>query len=372
MLTFKKISFFFLFLLLLLSGLFIAHKASAKSLEEIQKDIEQYQSEITRLGSQANTLKNQIAQFNAQISLTELKIEETEERILLLGGRIDQLEGSLETLTAAFNNRATETYKMTRLGDPALFLLTSADLSQAVSRYFYLQRIQKADQDLLARLQEAQNVYQGEKDDQEDLHDDLEIENKNLTVQKSAKSALLAQTQNDEVKYQDLLAQALAEKSAIENALVSGVKVGPVSKGDPIALVGNSGYPGCSTGKHLHFEVRNGENWVNPSNFLTSKTVQDDQNGGGSLTLGSGSWSWPIQDTVRLTQHYGNTPYSWKYSYSGGIHTGFDMVSTGSDVIRAPEAGILYKSSQSCGSSIINIVYIDHGNGVLSFYLHVQ
>ena len=43
-----------------------------------------------------------------------------------------------------------------------------------------------------------------------------------------------------------------------------------IKKGDPIALVGNSGYPGCSTGAHLHFEVlRNGQ-FVNPMQVLVA------------------------------------------------------------------------------------------------------
>ena len=154
--------------------------------------------------------------------------------------------------------------------------------------------------------------------------------------------------------------------------MVSGVKVGPVKRGDPIALVGNSGYPGCSTGKHLHFEIRKNNTWVDPGSYLSGKTVVDEQNGGGNVSLGSGSWPWPIEDTVRLTQFYGHTPYSWRYTYSGGIHTGYDMVSTSSDVIRAPADGTLFKSSQFCGSSTINIVYIEHGDNVVSLYLHVQ
>jgi hypothetical protein len=44
-----------------------------------------------------------------------------------------------------------------------------------------------------------------------------------------------------------------------------------------------------------------------------------------------------------------------------------------SAVIRAPSDGVLFSSSQNCGSSsIIKIKYIDHGDGVMSFYLHVQ
>jgi murein DD-endopeptidase MepM/ murein hydrolase activator NlpD len=168
------------------------------------------------------------------------------------------------------------------------------------------------------------------------------------------------------------LAQALAERQAIETALVDGLKIGPVKAGDPIALMGNSGYPGCSTGAHLHFEIRKNNSWVDPSIYLSNKTVIDDQNGG-TWNVGSGNWSWPLSDTVRITQHFGKTPYSWRYAYSGGIHTGFDMVSDNGVVIRAPKDGTLYSSSESCGSSsTIKIKYIDHGDGLVSFYLHVQ
>jgi peptidoglycan hydrolase CwlO-like protein len=329
-------------------------------------------NELSRLSSQSKTLSNQIAQFDAQIKLTLLKIAQTEEKITLLGGRIDQLEVSLDSLTKAFASRAVETYKMSRSGNDLIFLLTSSDLTDVVSRFHYLQIIQEADGSLLQRLQTAQTDYQGQKKDQEELQAELAKQKADLDAQKKAKNALLQQTKNDEVKYQQLLAQAYAEKAAIEKALVSGVKVGPVKRGDPIALVGNSGYPGCSTGKHLHFEIRKDGTWTDPGAYLSGKSVQNDQDNGGNVNIGSGSWPWPIEDTVRVTQFYGHTPYSWRYSYSGGIHTGYDMVSTSSDVIRAPADGTLFKSSQMCGSSAINIIYIEHGDNLISFYLHVQ
>ena len=337
----------------------------------LSKVISDCGSKVSILQNQANTLKNQMAQFDAQIKLTTLKITQTEEKILLLGGRIDQLESSLDSLSKAFSSRAVETYKLSKAENGFIFLLTSKDLEDAVSRFHYLQKIQEADRSLLERLQEAQTTYKGEKVDQEALQRELETQKKNLNSQKSAKNALLSQTKNDEKKYQSLLAQALAEKAAIERALISGTKVGPVKAGDAIALVGNSGYPGCSTGKHLHFEVRKDNTWIDPSSYLQSKTVNDEEKGG-TTNIGSGSWQWPLADTVRLTQHYGYTPWSWRYTYSGGIHTGFDMVSTSSDVIRAPADGELFRSAENCSGSTINIVYIDHGGGVISLYLHVQ
>lgn len=369
--TKKVLALGFLVLSLLLFGVSRGAAVEAKSIEDIKREIEQYEKEIVRLGAQADTLTTQINQFNAQIRLTGLKIEETQEKIGLLGGRIDLLEGSLRALSDAFSARASETYKMARLGDPIILLITSQDLSNAVARFHYLQKIQEADRGLLVRLQDAQLTYVSEKTDQESLQIELEDQQAVLGVQKVAKDELLEQTKNDERKYQQLLSQALAERAALEAALVSGVEVGPVSRGDPIGLVGNSGYPGCSTGKHLHFEIRKGNQWVDPDGYMQNKTVNDEQNDG-TVAIGSGNWPWPISDTVRLTQHYGQTPYSWRYTYSGGIHTGLDLVSTTSDVIRAPENGTLYKSSQSCGGNIINIIYIDHGDDLISFYLHVQ
>lgn len=338
----------------------------------VNERISCYESNISRLKDSSKTLSNQISQYDAQIKLTSLKIAQTEEKISLLSGRIDQLEGSLDSLTSAFSQRVVETYKMARVNDPFMMVVSAENLGEVFSRYSYLKKIQESDRDLLKRLQSAHDSYQVEKVDQEDLQSQLENQQKTLNTQKAAKKSLLTQTQNDEKKYQSLLSQALAEKAAIENALVTGVKVGPVKAGDPIALIGNSGYPGCSTGKHLHFEVRKNGSWTDPSPYLQNKTIRDEEKGG-NTAVGTGNWQWPIQDVIRLTQHYGHTPYSWRYSYSGGIHTGFDMISTSSDVIRAPADGQLFKSSEKCGtSSIINIVYIDHGDNLLSFYLHVQ
>ncbi len=170
--------------------------------------------QISILQNQANTLSNQIAQFNAQIRLTTLKISQTEEKIILLGGRIDQLEVSLTALTKAFTSRAVETYKMAKVGDPFMILISASDLSEAIFRFHYLQKIQEADRDLLQKLQSAQTTYKGEKASQEELQRELEKQKQTLASQKQAKATLLAVTRNDEKKYQNLLTNAKAQLAA--------------------------------------------------------------------------------------------------------------------------------------------------------------
>lgn len=212
--------FIFVFPLLLPKG--TVYVAQTEREKELQTQIEQYQKEIDRLKVQQNTLNNQIAQFDAQIKLTELRIDQTEEKMNLLGGRIDSLEVSLQSLTEAFTGRAVETYKMARVGnDPVSLVATSSDLTLAVSRFNYLQRIQSADRELLIRLQKAQNSYKEQKTDLEGLQAELEGQRKNLASQKTSKNNLLQVTKNDEKKYQQLLSDAKAQLAAFRRFVTS-------------------------------------------------------------------------------------------------------------------------------------------------------
>lgn len=344
------------------------------------------QQKINENIGQQKTLSSTIAYLNTRIRLAETQIIQTqidiaalEKLINELKTRISGLELSLQRLTEVLISRIQDSYMhRTKLKDPVLLLFSSNELTQFFTQLKYIRLSQEYTQNLIQQAESQKITFNDEKQlkeqkqaEVEKLKRKLESQKASLQGQQQQKQAILIATKNDESKFQSLLQQALFEQKAIEAALVSGVKVGPVKKGDPIALVGNSGYPGCSTGEHLHFEVRKDNAWVDPANYLSSKTVIDEEKGG-NATLGSGGWSWPLQDTVRLTQHFGHTPYSWRYRYSGRIHTGYDMVSTSSKVIRAPADGTLFSSSESCGSSTIHVKYIDHGDSVISLYLHVQ
>lgn len=389
---FKKV---FVILSLFLASLFLLQKSAkvnwivqaeteTEKFERLSNEIQEYEAEISRLKSQADTLSNQIAQFDAQIRLTTLKISQTEEKILLLGGRIDQLETSLQTLTRAFTSRAVRTYKMARLNEPYAFIISSPDLDAAVSSFHYLQKIQESDRDLLVRLEKAQSTYEEEKTDQEELQLELEEQKSVLGAQKSAKAYLLEQTKNDEKKYQELLAQARAEYEAIQ-AIIAGrgeeEEVGKVSQGERIATIIQG--PSCnSSGAHLHFIVSNNGNTDNPFNYLRGGV--DFENCSGSSCGSSdgdafnpgGSWDWPINPKIKFTQGYGFT-WAINNTWVGRIysfHNGIDLNSDSSSVIKAVQSGTLYRGSYSgSGGCRLRYVRVDHDDSDLdTFYLHIN
>lgn len=352
--------------------IFFAASSSFAAVCEGQDDcknkIKEYEEKLNSARTQTNNLSSQLkfmdtkielAQFN--IKKTEGDIDEAQIEIDKLSNKIDELNTSLDHVSRVLLEKIVDGYKRREMSMLELFF--APDNTSFTNRLQYIQKAEENDQMLALRTQQIKNNFveqkslrEVKKEELEELENQLKQQKANLDSEKAQKTELLQQTKNDEKKFQQLLAQALSEFQAINAAVESGQKVGPVQKGDPIALVGNTGYPNCSTGKHLHFEVRKDGQWVNPHDYA-----------------GEGkSWRMPLNDPIIITQEFGHTPYSWRYNYSGGIHTGLDMVSENSDVIYAPADGTLYTSSQNCSGSIIKIKYIDTGGGLQAFFLHVQ
>jgi peptidoglycan hydrolase CwlO-like protein len=384
----------FILLILTLFGFIIFQKSypsygvvkaetETEKFERLSREIQGYETEISKLKSQASTLSNQIAQFDAQIRLTALKINQTEEKILLLGGRIDQLETSLQVLTRAFTSRAVRTYKMSRLNEPYAMLVSSPDLDVAVTSFHYLQKIQESDRDLLVRLESAQASYEEEKVDQEELQLQLEEQKTVLGAQKSGKAFLLEQTRNDEKKYQELLSQSRAEYEAIQ-AIIAGKgqeeKVGTVSQGQRIASIIQG--PSCnSSGAHLHFIISQNGNTQNPFTYLKGIEFENCSGSSCGSTDGDsfspgGSWDWPINPRIKFSQGYGPT-WAVRNTWVGRIysfHNGIDINSNSTSEIKAVRPGTLYRGSYSgSGGCRLRYVRVDHDeNDLDTFYLHIN
>ncbi len=356
--------------------------SSQQRLDCIKQKIAETESMLVQNQKQQVTLANEIAYQDNQIKLTSLKISETEQEIQTLSSQIYRLEVSLSDLSSVFAQRVVATYKVAREGTPITLLLTADNVKDFVSRFYYLQRIQKNDHDTLMQLQTTQLNYEGQREKREQLKDKLEIQKTKLASQKAQKEQLFLVTKNDEKKFQQLLTSAKAELEAIQ-AIIAGrgaeTQVRHVSTGEQIASIIQG--PSCnSSGTHTHFIVSNNGTTQNPFNYLKSGIDYENCSGGGACSEGdpfnpAGSWDWPISPKIKFAQGYGTT-WAVQNTWVGRIyrfHNGIDIDGS-SDQVRAVRSGTLYRGSYSgSGGCALRYVRVHHDeDGLDTFYLHIN
>lgn len=352
---------------------------------DLQNKIKEYQGKISELQGQRKTLSSQLAVMDNQIKLTEFRISSSKEEleqitrdIEIATDKVTKLEGSLDKITQILLKRVSASYMQSNI-QPFEILLASNSMADAFTRAQYLKIVQQNDQKLLMQTVQAKSDYQNQKTIFEDkkekvesLKDDLEKYTAQLEEEKNGKQQLLSVTKNDEAVYQDLLEKALLEQRAIASITSGGgdeFTQGPVNEGDAIGSMISGASP-CSSGTHLHFEVKNGDNRDNPSNYLSNRSVTWNNSPDGQFGF-NGSWNWPLSDPISINQGYGITSWSNVY-YGGGQHTGIDMSSTSTRSVKAVKSGTLYKGGISCGGGKLLYSRIDHNDGTQSYYLHVN
>lgn len=370
-----------------------------RQLQDKQAEIQRLENQLTVSQNQEKSLKSELKLIDGQTQVTILKIEETtlkieklKREISDLSERIDRIGATLDSLSELLLKRIIQTYKYSSNVSSLDLLFSSRGFADLLERLKYIQIIQTYDKKKLYELQATKLAYNDQKQDKqsrqteaEKLNKQLEVYKTQLAQQKKAKDELLRETQNDENRYQQLIAKLKADADSLARALAGGgVKLGSVARGDRIAVVGNSG---CSSGSHLHFEV------ITPAHIDGGKIVdENNQPIGWGLDhradprpfIEQGKFIKPVAEyTDNDACSYDNGPdckngdisTRFKQSYFLGTHTGLDIADYYGAPIYAAEGGDSYAfaDTKACylTGTVGKGVAVDHHNGIVTLYWHI-
>ena len=367
--------------------------------EKCEQNLDKNRGQQQTLNSAITVLNSKINLAQGQINQTQSQIDNLEKEINLLSTVLLDLNKSLDELSVTYAARVRESYKQRDLNPLRLFF-SSDSFGQLITKLRYFNSVKTRDRLVLEELEKTRLNYDQQKlaketkqQEVEELKTKLVGQKTALGGQKSQKQEFLEITKNDEKKFQDLLTEASRQYEAYQDAIAgkgAEEEIGKVEVGGNIAsiIVGKSV---CSTGTHLHFETykKNGDSLSrsDPFTLLQPKSVTwnlDGWYGHDDPANITGSWGWPINDPVTVTQKYGLTAYarSGAYGYydkgktQPRPHTGVDIVSSNLNV-KAVEAGTLYRGSiyvkYDCATNgYLRYVKVDHEDGNRTYYFHVN
>lgn len=334
---------------------------------------------------QKTTLQTEIKRFNTAIAITATKIVTTtteigqlEKEIESLSSKIGRLDISLDQLSEILIKRIAETYKKGKI-DPVALLLSSDNFPDFVARFKYLRVIQLHDRKLMIQMETARTNYEDQKTVKEEKQEQLEAAKKKLESQKvllarqkADKERLLEITQNNEKRYQELLAVTRAEIEAIQQIIAGRgeeTEAGKVGQGQRIASI-IAGKSSCSTGTHLHFEIRENADVRNPLSYLKNISFINNPD---DPSTGTGDWEWPLNEPIKFNQGFGSdTSFIRSGASWYNFHTGIDVASEDL-VVKAVKPGTLYQGAIGCGGGTLRYVRVDNDDSSFdTYYLHVN
>lgn len=310
--------------------------ANREKLDELQKRIGDYKNLIATKQAEANTLKRQLLVLDDKVAEYQLDIEANELQLATVGLEIDAISQDISDKDASIakaKDKVAEIIRQLYITDQRS-LIEILVLNRSLSVFFdqvnYLSELQGTLQSninqlqtLKAGLEVKQQDLSNKKIELLDIQAELETNQSLVLATRDTKSALVTQTRQSESRYQDLLAQSVAEQTQADTDI-----------------------------KRLENDLR--------QKLAQRKNQPIDQFGDATLI-------WPVSPTRGITTYFYDPSYPFRRYFE---HPGIDIRAGQGSPIKAAASGVVGRARDAgMGYSYILLI---HADGFSTVYGHVS
>lgn len=290
------------------------------SLEKKKNNILEY---IEELDKQLSSIEQSIDDLNDKIAVTEINLSKTKEELKQAQEEEkNQYEAMKTRIQYMYVNGNTEYIQI---------VLSSDSIADFLNRSEYVKQISEYDKNMLERFQKIKEQVEEKKSNIEKGLESLNDMNEELEYKKSTVQKLVKDKKAEVDKYNKNINKSQAAVKEYGKAIKE--------KEDEI--------------ERLFEEQRR-------------KIAAQEGNSYSASSVSKSGYVWPAPSSRRITCGFGprKAPTAGASTYHKGIDIG---VATGSTIV-ATKAGTVCISSYS--SSAGYYIMINHGNGVMSYYMH--
>ena len=316
-------------------------EAQQKEIQKLEEEIAEYQKTLSQTTEQSKTLQQEVARIEAQVKKLNTDMRLTQNRIVSAQLQIEELDGNIaesESKMESYRRTLAETLQTVYQADTNSLievLLQHERISDFFGSLEDLENLEESIHGDLAALRELKNVLEDERATRAEQKKSLwaldrELQNRRGIEEnvKKAKNVLLAETKNEEARYQQLVRDREAKREQMLNEI-----------------------------QRIEDELRK---LIDPSTIPMSHT---------------GVLAWPITGGVTLTQTFGDTPDS-QILYNGKPHNGIDLRASVGTPLRAADSGEVWETGDTDAYagclSYGKWILIKHPNNLATLYAHLS
>lgn len=292
----------------------------------LTSDLEAMGEEISRLEGEVSNLRSQEAAVEAELAAKQAELDAAAAKLERDRDHLKVVRERLKRALIVLRERLVAIYET---GSPDLLsvVLTSEDYSEVASRTEYLNRIQEADDALVARVSELRDQAKAAVLSQRELRD-------RIAQARDAIAAREAELQSTRLDLEAQKGELISARGTRKDALAELDERKEVLEGDV---------------SELQAEIQ-----------ATLGTFSSGSYPSGP-TSAPGTFVWPVNGT--LTSNFG---YRW-----GRQHEGIDVgAAEGTPIWAAASGTVVLQQSEYESGGYGNYTCLDHGGGLATCYAH--